>query len=451
MKKTTTFFAGLLLFLGTALLNNAQAQDCTTEGLPGIEVESACITPGTWVDVPIRVHNWEDIIEWHFGLCLTFADGINILAVTNNVPGQIVTGGGGTSPQNVEIAYQPFVGGCGGASVTFPDGHIIAWVRIGVGGTTDAGLCATLSVCNVSPTVPPHVGFCDELEYIEVAPGSCDGQICAEGYFIDIAGNVATPSGNPIFGARVQVVGTNNWAQTDANGDYEITNVFSNGQNTVEVVCTGPWPNFDGISQADVVAIQDHALNEVSLDCYGIIAGDVNGSGTVLTSDASDLNAVLTGQAPMGNVGSWVMIPEDFNVQCAPFDENVPQHPTSIFLQTGCNVQNQDFVAVKIGDVNHDATFKTAPGAQPEAALAGISVYPNPFKDVVNLEFQLENAQAVQLNVYDLSGRKLEARSARFTAGQQSLELSGREWPAGMLMYELITAEGRFTGRFLHE
>jgi hypothetical protein len=70
--------------------------------------------------------------------------------------------------------------------------------------------------------------------------------------------------------------------------------------------------------------------------------------------------------------------------------------------------------------------------------------YPNPFNPKTLIRFSLPEAAFVQLDIYDIRGRKVSSLiSARLPAGQHTAEWEGSSLPSGMYFYRLYA--GHFT------
>ncbi|MBL7110630.1 MAG: PKD domain-containing protein [Bacteroidales bacterium] len=74
----------------------------------------------------------------------------------------------------------------------------------------------------------------------------------------------------------------------------------------------------------------------------------------------------------------------------------------------------------------------------------GLSVYPNPFKDVTLVKYYLPNITFADLSVYDIMGRKIKAlRRATISAGIHEVILERDNLKAGLYYIVLTTQEGK--------
>ncbi|MDQ3141877.1 MAG: T9SS type A sorting domain-containing protein [Bacteroidota bacterium] len=127
-------------------------------------------------------------------------------------------------------------------------------------------------------------------------------------------------------------------------------------------------PHFDsdplrGVSTKDIVLIQKHILGLESLvNPYKMIAADVNKSKSITARDISELRKLILGinnAFPQNN--SWNFVPEAFQLDVDyPFD-----YPSEInMLDIDKDMDKNDFIAVKTGDVTGDASTQLSSGAK---------------------------------------------------------------------------------------
>ncbi len=110
----------------------------------------------------------------------------------------------------------------------------------------------------------------------------------------------------------------------------------------------------EGVSTADVLAISKHILGIDLLDSpYKIIAADVNRSGTITIFDIVQLRKLILNTIDVfPNNDSWRFIDASYQFKnpSNPLTEDLPENYIINTLFTDMN--QLDFIAVKIGDVN---------------------------------------------------------------------------------------------------
>ena len=201
--------------------------------------------------------------------------------------------------------------------------------------------------------------FCTTFVIIQANQGQCtddDPQV---------AGNVSTDSNEDVQDVTVAVNNTTGFGSTQttlADGNF-IFNVPANGDYTIT-------PSKDmnprnGVTTFDMVTISKHILNVESLDSpYKMIAADANNSGNVSTLDLVQIRKlILFIDNEYSNNSSWRFVDADYNFPNAsnPWAEAFPE-VINLNNMTASELNN-NFVAVKIGDVNGSASANELLGA----------------------------------------------------------------------------------------
>ena len=106
----------------------------------------------------------------------------------------------------------------------------------------------------------------------------------------------------------------------------------------------------NGVSTLDLVRIQKHLLGlEPFTSPYKLIASDANNSQSVSAIDLVEIRKLILGlYIEYPNNTSWRFVDADFEFE----DTNNPWPFDEIKVIQGGMAQNEDFVAVKVGDVN---------------------------------------------------------------------------------------------------
>ena len=136
-----------------------------------------------------------------------------------------------------------------------------------------------------------------------------------------------------------------------------------------------PYKNDDpanGVSTADIVMIQKHILGQQTFDSpYKYIAADANNSGTITAADISELRKLVLGVSDKfkNNQKSWRFIQGGFKFE----DETNPWlnngWPEFIHVDNlQGEVKDNNFMAIKIGDINYTAKTNLALASQSRTA-----------------------------------------------------------------------------------
>jgi len=167
-----------------------------------------------------------------------------------------------------------------------------------------------------------------------------------------LSGRVVTfSSTRPVSGVTMSVRGdTNVSGLTGPDGTYQtVVNIGGNYELGPSKFDDTP-PN-NGVTTLDILLIRQHILATTFLNSpYKLLAADVNGSGSVSTLDILNLRQLILGTTTNLPAGLWRFVPADFVFP----DPQSPWNAPSKLAYTNviADLSSQDFVAIKLGDVN---------------------------------------------------------------------------------------------------
>jgi len=227
---------------------------------------------------------------------------------------------------------------------------------------------------------------------------------CPTPSFSSISGNIQTADGINIENAKIVLQeDLTNPDFTTSNGNFSFDNLPQGFNYTV-----APEKNtshLNGVTTLDMVLITKHILGiELLNSPYKLIAADVNKSGTITTMDVVQIQRlILNMDSQFQNNTSWRFVDSNFifnNALSDEFSESIS------FPNLNQNV-NANFIAIKIGDVNHTASpdnFSTGDTREKTGNLffqienkifkkgEQVEVFftVNDFKDVIGYQFSLQ-------------------------------------------------------------
>lgn len=223
------------------------------------------------------------------------------------------------------------------------------------------------------------------------------GDVCPDqtGNLAFVSGRITTEGNRSVQGATVSIYkGDNMYKQTTTQnaGNYVLNNIFMGDNYKVEAVRNGNFLN--GVSTLDLVLIQRHILNIESFNsAYKAIAADVNNDGKVTAADLVAIRKAILGELqsfPNGQK-SWRFV--DAAQTFADIRNPFPYQDKIKIETLNSNIQNANFVAVKIGDVNGTASMDITEGYESEIRSSEAVVL-----EVDNLE--LEAGEFAQVPVF---------------------------------------------------
>lgn len=199
--------------------------------------------------------------------------------------------------------------------------------------------------------------FCEVTLILQDSPLT---NACADnpGLLPSVAGRIITEKNEGVEEIEVGLTNLNNieassMKMTDQSGQYKF-----NGVSTFDPMSVEAYKNKDhlnGVSTLDLVMIQRHILGiQRFTSPYQLLAADINNSRSITASDLVNLRKLILGVTQeFENNTSWRFLPKEyvFDDPTFPFDFPKKINLDSIFEDKS----NVDFIAVKVGDVNHSA------------------------------------------------------------------------------------------------
>lgn len=199
----------------------------------------------------------------------------------------------------------------------------------------------------------PNWDYCETFIVITDSDGACNVPTPAP----MMAGLVSREDDNAVEAVEVSLSGQMNASMmTSINGTYEFADLPQGSGYTLT-----PYRNDNhrnGVSTFDLIIIQQHLLGITPLGSpYKRIAADVNKSNTITTLDMIEIQKLILGEIDeFSNNTSWRFVDKNFifPVPNNPWFTVFPESITVNDLAT--DMMFNDFVAIKIGDVNNTAS-----------------------------------------------------------------------------------------------
>ena len=201
--------------------------------------------------------------------------------------------------------------------------------------------------------------FCETEIEVQANQGQCSTPLVAM-----VAGNVATENTADVEDVMIHINGDNVAMDymTDASGLFDLNVPM---YNDYTITPEKDDDHLNGVSTFDLVKINKHILNIQYLDSpYKMIAADANNSGSITTLDLVHIRKlILQIETEFTNNTSWRFVdaayvfPDPTN----PWLETFPEIISINNLEA--DMMEEDFIAVKIGDVNGTAQANQLLGA----------------------------------------------------------------------------------------
>jgi PKD repeat protein len=323
----------------------------STSDILTFSVGSATGQSGTIIQVPVSVENFTNIVSFQKSIHVADPTVARLVGISDfNLEELDITDFNLASDETLTVAWFNQDG------VSVPDGTVIYMLNIEL--LTSFEECTAVFI-DGNPT------------FIEAADIGVDGSISPVPYLlkageacvrpeVDILGSIFRENGNALEDVIVECT-TAPATNTDAFGEYEFLNLGAGLDYTVT-----PMRNTDhrdGVTAIDLALIQRHILNVQLLNSpYKMIAADVDISGLVSGIDLVKIQQlILNITTEFPDFNSWRFVDEKFlfTDPANPFLDNFPEDIE--FLNLGQDTFGNDFIAMKLGDVNESAMGLQAP------------------------------------------------------------------------------------------
>ncbi len=311
-----------------------------------IHLESISGNTGTVVQVPVRVENFNQVVSFQHSFKIPDTTKAVFVSTSNFISSQL--GNPATinvTPENINTVWLS----SSGSSASLTDGTILYYLDILVKGLP--GDCIEIEIDN--QTLPTEFIVLENGNVVPVDYDFISAEVCSSPG-VTISGNIQTEFGTPI--QSVEIFNNNVFTNlTNVNGNYTTT-PFPMG-SSFEIEPHKDVNYVNGVTSFDLATIQQHIVGNVILNSpYQLIAADVNHSNSISSFDLFLAQQVIVANVDtFPNNESWRFVPADF-VFPNPEDPFSTPFPESINLpNVTSNLTDQDFIAIKIGDVNGTA------------------------------------------------------------------------------------------------
>jgi len=172
----------------------------------------------------------------------------------------------------------------------------------------------------------------------------------------NVIGSITKEDGTPVTGVEIQMSGNNGTINNLMDGSYSAVDLEIGNNFTIT-----PFRNDDhknGVNTVDLVLMRSHILGiGAPLTPYQIIAGDVNQDGNLNIFDMVLVQKIIKQwDTEFSSSNSWRFVPADYVFQdpTEPLSEPFPE--MNLYEPLLANIEEQNFIAIKVGDLNHSNT-----------------------------------------------------------------------------------------------
>jgi len=267
--------------------------------------------------------------------------------------------------------------------------------------------CSQVGPNNLELWIEDEAGnkdFCQVTVFVQDNMGHCGDAA--------IAGTIATENNESVEAVDVELNGGMDNMASTVNGEYNFDQLPTGGDYSVTPTLDTDYLN--GVTTYDLVLISKHILGVSPFDTpYKHIAADANNSGTVTTYDMVVLRRlILMIDTELTNNTSWRFVDAAYAFPNAsnPWAETFPEVINYNNLDQAMN--NANFVAVKVGDINGSAVANSSASNVDERTYG-------------TLVFSAEDREVKAGNNYtvDFTANDFNALGYQFTMNFSGLEL----------------------------
>ena len=204
----------------------------------------------------------------------------------------------------------------------------------------------------------------DNYDFCEVLLSLIDNQGgCDNGAGMKISGSISTPENKMVEEALVRLIAPSiELHKSDMTNETGIFNFVNNpDSHGYQLKASKEGDYLDGVSTLDLVMIQRHVLGINPFeDAYNVIASDINNDEKISASDLLQLRKLILGvisEFPENESYRFVSSEQTFNSVSHPWP--LEEKITIELLEH--DMVDQNFKAIKIGDVNGNANYGLKP------------------------------------------------------------------------------------------
>lgn len=285
--------------------------------------------------------------------------------------------------------------------------------------------------------------FCTTTMFIQANGNICSDTI-TNGANMMISGNIKTENDEEISDVTVGLQRMTDevmaFKKTDDNGVYAFENSPAYNNYKLNVISNDDYLN--GISTLDLVLIQRHILGLQPLNSpYQIVAADINGSENITAIDLIELRKLILGiydELPQSESWRFIDKSQVFVDESQPW----PLNEEIDIYNLQSNMMLNDFVGVKVGDVNGSVELASNNNGVSRAvnevllthdilSLENKNEYLIPFyleesQDIMGMQIALQ-FDANAMEIVDVESGRLDLDSAMFYVEDDVLNLSWSE------------------------
>ncbi len=299
----------------------------------------------------------------------------------------------------------------------------------------------------------------NQFPQFEQVNTQCTGGNNGSSLTASIFGSVYTPDNVSIESAQLSAeqmdIAKMSYDQSDVQGVFAFNDVNGNAQYALKAEKNDDYTN--GVSTLDLIMIQMHILGIQPLESpYQMIAADASNNKSLSSIDLVLLRQLILGiidKLPEND--SWRFVNKDFEL-----DPNFPydfEETITIGLEED-NIYNNDFIGIKIGDVNGSAIANSALAGVRDNSVFNMSIQKRQEADgwyfdliasenidLLGFQFQL-STESINSDELVISDGMIRLQESNYDLAEDGARISwhsieGMSIPAGERLFSLKAHE----------
>ena len=268
-------------------------------------------------------------------------------------------------------------------------------------------------------------------------------------------------------------IGASNFLTIDeeSSGIIDVQNILGAGKFMLYQQAHYAFGNTEIVEGGQLLAFYNPTTANFNpeIDVKGNAVSIVNGDATPSLTDNTNFGAVSTGNNVtknfvIENTGTGTLYVTDIQVTGVNASEFTvigssnftvaPSGTKTVTVQfaptaTGTRTATMNIVNTDFSESNYsfklEGTGNVATGIQEIDGFAGIQLFPNPAKNEAKVTWFMNQAQDIEINVYDMQGKlALKPISKQYSVGTQQVSISTEELMNGIYFIQL-KSEGKST------
>ena len=239
---------------------------------------------------------------------------------------------------------------------------------------------------------------------------------------------------------------------SNEKGEYEIAKSLEKLQ-AYRLSCLDINDDLKDIDNADLEMLTSYLIGKAIYDKpYQYLASDVTGDGKIDYDDLKLMIDYITGDITNFDQ-NHVIFMEDTEITNTPQLVLTKGSAECTLNEIKDDIKNVDFVLVQRGDIvrANGLLDKSSVLSEGRNSLSedGVTIYPNPFKEDLTIDYSAAEACTIQISLMDSGGKIIYKSHVDVKPGVNSIQVTPGEVAPGIVFYHITNAKHSYTGKII--